>query len=144
MSDKKAYELFIGYKIVVMASNADEVRSSAKTIVTQMGGMVPARELVVRETLAERGDGRWVVEDGALSRIPIEIGTFEELRKFKTTNEDLACVAEAEGALYLYSDTKKPTPAAFATRTVPSNHGGYWVPMEAIQEAMRGGGGASK
>lgn len=133
----KAFELFIGYKLVVNADSVDEVRAAGRALAKNMR-MAPAEEVIVRETLPEKGDGRWRIADGTIVREPLQVNTLRGLADVKTMHGDLAEVAEADSQTYVYM---APQPDGKKLNGPPgtmveSRHGGHWIQLAAVQEMM--------
>ncbi len=129
----KTYELILGYRIFVTGESLDEVKTAGRQLAKSMK-VFPARDITVKESLPEKSDGRWVIEEGNIQRLPVELNTLVELTEFASFEGDLAHVAEDDAMYMLIKDV----PPGFDKRALkPCKSGNTWVNTDALAAYMK-------
>lgn len=130
----KTYEVILGYRIFVTGESIEQVKKAGRALAKQTK-VFPAKDITVKEAQPDKSDGRWIVEDGIINRVPLEVNTLEDLAAVQTFDGDIASVAQTGSAYTLVAEV----PKGFDKRAfVPSKHAGAWLDIGALQAYMRG------
>lgn len=138
---KRAFEVFIGIRMVVTIDSDEAGAVASKPVeaaardIAKAAKMIPAREVIVREVSSDQADGKWVLQDGAITRIAQPVKTYRDLVMLEAESDDVATIEEAGGALYMFSPQKEP-PAGYKGKMLRSKHGGIWLLMQDVANAM--------